>query len=104
MALEMEDALSGNIAELGNLDFVEGVFAHTKARKRLLAGRIARMDDCTLVQVPAIDFNRIVHIDLEFTRAPSQPWLQRPASVAIRSSLVDFSEPTAVLLSWEPER
>jgi hypothetical protein len=68
MALEMEDALSGNIAELANLDFVEGVFAHMKARKRLVAGRIARMDDCTLVQVPAIDFNRIVHIDLEFTR------------------------------------
>jgi hypothetical protein len=64
----MEDALSGNIAEFGSLDFVEGFFARTKARERVVAGRIARMDDSTLVPVPAIDFKRIVHIDLESTR------------------------------------
>jgi hypothetical protein len=41
--------------------------------KRVVAGRIARMDDSTLVPVPGIDFNRIVHIDLEFTRVLLRP-------------------------------
>jgi hypothetical protein len=67
VALEMEDALSGNIAEFGSLDFVEGFFARMKARERVVAGRIAQIDESTLVPVPAIDFNRIIHNDLEFT-------------------------------------
>jgi hypothetical protein len=43
MALQVEDALSGNVAEFGRLDGVESVFARTKAGETVAAKGVARV-------------------------------------------------------------
>jgi hypothetical protein len=61
MALQVEDALCGNIANFGSLDQVQGILARSKGREPVEAGGIAPMNDGTLVPISAIDFNRIDH-------------------------------------------
>jgi len=57
----MEDALSGNVAEFGGLDGMEGVFTCAKAVEHVVASCVARVDGSALIPILAIGINRIDH-------------------------------------------
>jgi len=61
MALQMEHALSGNIAEFCRLDCMQNIFPRPKARKDFPAERLSRVEAGALIPVSAIDLDRIVH-------------------------------------------
>jgi hypothetical protein len=61
MALQVQDALSSNIAELGPFYRKKRVFAPPKTREHL-AESFLRVDCRALIPIPAIDLNRIVHV------------------------------------------
>src|SRR4051794_25753135 len=71
MALQMQDAFSGNVAEFGGFDRVQGVLARTKPVEHVVAVAVARMDRDALIPVPAIDLEEVIHAD--FMRHPTSP-------------------------------
>jgi hypothetical protein len=54
MALQMEDALSGNVAEFGGFDRVETVLTRAKAVEHVVAGCVARVDGSAIIPISAI--------------------------------------------------
>ena len=69
MALQMQNALAGDIAEFGRFDLVQGVLARTKPLKHVIAGGIARMNGGALIPVPAVDFEVVGHVSSMLTYA-----------------------------------
>src|SRR5262249_20756843 len=61
MALQMEDALSVDVAELDRFDRVERVLARTKAVQHVIASGVACVKGGALIPILAIDFERISH-------------------------------------------
>jgi len=61
MALQMEDALSGNVAEFGGFDGMESVLTCTKPVEHVVAGCVSRVDGSALIPISAIGINRIDH-------------------------------------------
>ncbi|HZZ60211.1 MAG TPA: hypothetical protein VFE63_03435 [Roseiarcus sp.] len=61
VALQMEDALSRNIAEFGGFDRMKSVISRTIPVEHVVAGYTARMDRGALVPIQAIDLDRIEH-------------------------------------------
>lgn len=56
-------AFPGNIPKLGRFDSKQAVFTCTKAIKPIGASIIAAVNGGALVSIPAVDFDRFVHID-----------------------------------------
>src|SRR5262245_30150493 len=73
MALQMEDALPGNIAEFCRLDSMQKIFPCPKAGKAFPAERLARVEASALIPVAAIDLNRIVHGGPQLTSCKPRP-------------------------------
>jgi hypothetical protein len=59
MALQMEDALSGNVAEFSCFDGMESVLTCPKAVEHVVAGCVARVDGSALIPISAVGINRI---------------------------------------------
>src|SRR5438132_895656 len=61
MALQVEDALSGNVAEFGGFDGMESVLTCAKPIEHVVAGCVARVDGSALIPISAVGINRIYH-------------------------------------------
>jgi hypothetical protein len=62
MALQVEDSLSGNVAEFGGFDRLEGVFARTKAGKAPAAAvGVSRVNGRELIPPTTIYVDWSVH-------------------------------------------
>ncbi len=61
MALQMEDTLAADIAELGRFDPLERALARTKAVQRVEAGGVACVDGGPLIPIPAVHVDWIGH-------------------------------------------
>jgi hypothetical protein len=61
MTLQMQEALSGNIAKLSPFYRKKRIFALPRTREHL-AESLPRLDRRALIPIPAIDLNRIVHV------------------------------------------
>ena len=61
MALQMEDTLAADIAELGRFDPLEHALARTKAVQRVEAGGVERVDGGALIPIPAVHLDWIGH-------------------------------------------
>jgi hypothetical protein len=61
MALQMQDALSLDVAEFLGFDLLERVLAATEAVEHVITGRVARVNARALIPIPAIDVQRIDH-------------------------------------------
>ena len=61
MALQMEDALSGNVAEFGGFDGMESVLTCAKPVEHVVAGCVARVDGSALIPISAVDINWTDH-------------------------------------------
>jgi hypothetical protein len=61
MALQMQNALSGNVAEFGRFNRMQSVLARTKPVKHIIAGGIARVNCGALIPVPAVCFDVVGH-------------------------------------------
>src|SRR5438093_7755143 len=81
MALQMQNALSADVAEFSRFDRIEGVLARPKPVKHIVTGGIARMNDCALIPVPAIYFEMVGHANS-----------LRYASVNAKAALVDYRD------------
>jgi hypothetical protein len=64
MALQMQNALSGYIAEFGRFNRMQRVLACTKPVKHIITGAIACMNCGALIPVPTIDFDVVGHASL----------------------------------------
>jgi hypothetical protein len=63
MALQVEDSLSGNVAEFGGFDRLEGVFTRTKAGEApTAAAGVSRVNGSELIPPATIDVDRAVHV------------------------------------------
>ena len=63
MALQMQNALAGDVAEFGRFNLVQGVLAGTKPVQHVIAGGIARMNGGALIPVPAVHFDGVGHVN-----------------------------------------
>src|SRR2546423_15697967 len=61
MALQMQNALSADVAEFSRFDRMQGVLARPKPVEHVITGGIARMNSCALIPVPAIYFGVVGH-------------------------------------------
>jgi hypothetical protein len=59
VALQMEDSLSGDVAEFRCFYSVESILSRTKAVEHVGVGGVTRMNRRALFPIPKIDFNRI---------------------------------------------
>src|SRR5438874_3948829 len=64
MALQMQHALSGNVAKLGRFDRVKRVFAGPKSLKQIGAREVARVNCGALIPVPPVYFDVVGHPSL----------------------------------------
>jgi len=62
MALQMQHALSGNVAKFGRFDRAKRVFADAKPVKRIGAGKVARVNCGALIPVPPVYFDVVGHV------------------------------------------
>jgi len=89
MALQVEDALSGNVAEFSRFDHMEGVFTRTKASEPVAASGIARVKYSELI--PPAKFDLIINLESLTTLGRAVPlWLLGRAdarSIKARKSL-----------------
>jgi hypothetical protein len=69
MALQMEDALSGNVAEFGGFDDMESVLTCAKPVEHVVAGCVARVDGSALIPISTVDINWTDHEGF-FVQAP----------------------------------
>src|ERR1700720_4495040 len=69
MALQMEDALSGNVAEFGGFDGMESVLTCAKPVEHVVAGCVARVDGSALIPISTVDINWTDHEGF-FVQAP----------------------------------
>jgi hypothetical protein len=63
MALQMQHALSGNIAKFGCLYCVKGILACTKPVKHVVAGSVPGVNCHALFPVLEVDFDVVGHRD-----------------------------------------
>ena len=63
MALQMQSALSDDVAEFARFDLMQRVLARTKAVKHVIAGRIACVNCGALIPVPAVDLDGVGHVN-----------------------------------------
>jgi hypothetical protein len=63
MALQVEDALSGNVAKFSRFDRMERVFTGTKAGKPIATSGVARVNYSELIPPATIDVDRAVHVE-----------------------------------------
>jgi hypothetical protein len=61
MALQMEDALSGNVAEFGGFDGMESVLTCAKPVEHVVASCVARVDVSALIPISTVDINWTDH-------------------------------------------
>jgi hypothetical protein len=61
MTLQMQRALSGDIADFRCFNRVERVLASPKTIKHIASGGVARVNGGTLIPEPAVDIDRIGH-------------------------------------------
>ena len=61
MALQMQNALSADVAKFSRFDRMQGVLARPKPVKHIITSGIARMNSCALIPVPAIYFDVVGH-------------------------------------------
>jgi hypothetical protein len=85
MALQMEDALSGNVAEFGGFDGMESVLTCAKPVEHVVAGCVARVDGSALIPISAAGINRIDHGRLLFK--PDEPYVYRVSVQEARITL-----------------
>jgi hypothetical protein len=69
MALQMQNALSGNVAEFGRFDLVQSVLACTKPVEHIITGGVARMNCGALIPVPTVYFDVVGHVELYVSSA-----------------------------------
>jgi hypothetical protein len=62
MALQMQNALSGNVAELGRFNRMQRVLAGTKSVEHIITGAIACMNYGALIPVPTVHFDVVGHV------------------------------------------
>ena len=63
MTLQMQNALSGNVAEFGRFNRIKGVLARPKPVKHIITSGIACMNCGALIPVPAINFDVVGHVN-----------------------------------------
>jgi len=79
VALQVEDALSGDVAEFGRFYGVKGILARTKTVEHVRASGVTRMNRRALFPVPKIDFNRIDYAELPVRALDVDPSALSPA-------------------------
>ena len=62
MALQMKNALSGDVAEFGRFNRMERVLARTKPVEHIITSRITCMNCGAFVPVPLVDFDVVGHV------------------------------------------